>query len=855
MLLVSILPIIPIRATQQYDWSKARPTDDRTFDDTVTGTAADDKAALTMAVGVGKYTAADQGFPDHVHLSLDISATTRGGIRYGWELAQYGYYWVNGGESVGITSENSTVKLDLGFPVLFYGIVYNSVWVYSNGFVSFTSGDYSATPPPSLLPDSSINATIVAPFWRLLKPGVGASIITTHVHHWLGDNDNWWYQVITWSGMLDRNNQAQTFQLLIQDHSCLGWQYDCESKFYFQYQSITTELPTVIGVQDRIGQHGSFKPVNQVSSGSYGGMSAAGSPGEDQGYRLNSLKFTAVKSDSWASVEPQSTLERGWNVALNGSGTTEIPETLPILIKFAAQSLIKDYAIGLAMGGLFVLFDLFGAAAASQYVPASGTLIESTQSTNEASGMVCCSPGNPEEDGSFMVTGERFDLSFSDGIVWYLFDTCSADHTLTLTATATYTDSAGNGGSISTSVVLNMYHGYHYLDVGSRTITPSEPIDGACIKVDGETHRTPFSLIVSESDHTIEAVSPTLMNDGQEYTFVSWMNHPELDRIFTMHVDADVYGQQNPLYAEYYLSQEPGGCPYVYVWNGTGYVKDNNVLPASEAGNGTDVKDFYRLEQPLTPCFTFGGNSLYSLQIGEFESEYDHIDEVTLASVDHAVGTGVAVTPEGQILTYASPAAPLSCVDNNGVDQSGRIGTMDGNVSDPFTYYQGDKGDWLVMNFGRLTGPAANLLLRDDMLCDKVCLEVQVQNENGAWLTVETLHPRAYWGIEAANMTAYLPSDRDFMVRLLWTATHRVDFVGLDTSAQASVTVNTAAPVLAIHSNMGPVTAKLLYDDENCVELVNGQELTLFFVLSSDAESATRDFIFYVNGYYYTKTP
>jgi len=54
---------------------------------------------------------------------------------------------------------------------------------------------------------------------------------------------------------------------------------------------------------------------------------------------------------------------------------------------------------------------------------------------------------------------------------------------------------------------------------------------------------------------------------------------------------------------------------------------------------------------------------------------------------------------------------------------------------------------------------------------------------------------------------------------------------------------------------MGDVTAKLLYDDENCVELVNGQQITLAFTLPNKAQDMTRDFILYTDGYYYTITP
>ena len=297
-----------------------------------------------------------------------------------------------------------------------------------------------------------------------------------------------------------------------------------------------------------------------------------------------------------------------------------------------------------------------------------------------------------------------------------------------------------------------------------------------------------------------------------------------------------------------------GGCPYLYDWNGSDFVKDNNLLPASENGNGTDTKDYYLFQQPLVPVFSTKQASLYSLQISEFESNIDYIDQVKLTVVDHAQGTNIAVTPEGRILTYTSPATPISCIDSNGVSHLSEIDRMDGNVSDPPTYFQGNKGNWLVLNFGRVTGPYANLILRDDQKCADVCINVQVPDQSGGWNTVEVLHPRDFWSIEAVNMTNYLPTSGDFIVRLLWTASHRLDFVGLDTSSPAQVQTYSASPKLAIHSTMGIVTSQLLYDDENCVELINGQQITIAFTLPNQARGTTRDFICYTDGYYYTIT-
>lgn len=298
-----------------------------------------------------------------------------------------------------------------------------------------------------------------------------------------------------------------------------------------------------------------------------------------------------------------------------------------------------------------------------------------------------------------------------------------------------------------------------------------------------------------------------------------------------------------------------GGCPYVYAWNGSSYVKDNNILPASETGNGTDTKDSYKLEQQLVPLLQTRQASLYTLQIREFENEHDYIDQVRLTAVDHSQNTSVAVTPEGEIVTYQNPTSPLSCVDNNGDSQLVKIRNMDGNVSDSATYFQGCQGDWLLLDFGNVTSPTANLILRDDWKCDDVCIEVQIPSGNSGWRTVEVLHPRNFWAVEAVNMTAYIPPNGNFTVRLLWTAPHRLDYVGLDTSTQATLVVNAATPILARHSVQGNVTVKLLHDDENMVELVNGQSLTMIFALPNAQCDLHRDFILSTNGYYYKITP
>jgi hypothetical protein len=177
LLLINILPIFPAGATQSSDWSKPRPTTTRLFNDTL-GSAtvsSDGQTALTLGVNIGTYNPADNTRPDTLTLQVNLAATTREGIDYEWTQPPYGYSWVNVNQPVGISGDNASILVQLPFTVLYYGVNYTSLWVYSNEFISFTSGNYAGTSPRSL-PNNNMRDAIVAPFWRVLKLSQGGSI-------------------------------------------------------------------------------------------------------------------------------------------------------------------------------------------------------------------------------------------------------------------------------------------------------------------------------------------------------------------------------------------------------------------------------------------------------------------------------------------------------------------------------------------------------------------------------------------------------------------------------------------------------------------------------------------------------
>jgi hypothetical protein len=301
----------------------------------------------------------------------------------------------------------------------------------------------------------------------------------------------------------------------------------------------------------------------------------------------------------------------------------------------------------------------------------------------------------------------------------------------------------------------------------------------------------------------------------------------------------------------YYEETDGGGCPYVGVWNGQGYTLDNNLLPSSEIHPGSDVDDYYRLEQSLVPYHVGQWLSEYVLNIVEFEKEHSYLDQAVLMAVDHAPCTIVAVTAKGEMLTYTQPFPPFSCVDDMGEDRLSQIRFIDGNLSDQTTFYQGLGGSYLIADFGRIAGQNAKLIIRADWVCVKDCIQVQVA-DNVGWQTIATLSPRDNWAFDAMNVSQYINTEQNFTIRLLWTSLHNLDYLALDMTPQQTINEYTAVLLLANHSAQGNVRSRLLTNDQLYVELTPGEQIQFMFILPNKPQGEQRTFILLINGYYQT---
>jgi len=147
----------------------------------------------------------------------------------------------------GITGDDAGAWISLsglsGGGFNFYGTKYTSVWVCSNGFVSFK--DASTAYSPAAIPNTASPNALAAPFWRDLHPTGGAiyySISSTEF-------------VVYWSGVKNYGNtNRQWFQIILQKGD--------PDQVIVQYQSISNDYTTVYGVENADGTRG-----NSLSGG------------------------------------------------------------------------------------------------------------------------------------------------------------------------------------------------------------------------------------------------------------------------------------------------------------------------------------------------------------------------------------------------------------------------------------------------------------------------------------------------------------------------------------------------------------------------------------------------------------
>ncbi|MEN3044672.1 MAG: nidogen-like domain-containing protein [Candidatus Hydrothermales bacterium] len=182
---------------------------------------------------------ADKDLYNGANESKIIQAFARhgiGGSNARYNMRQVSYSWITTTTPTGITGDDQTIRFTLPFNFTFFGSNYNSVYVCSNGWLSFTSN--STTYTPQQMPNSTAPNAVIAPYWRDLYPPdttQGAKITYASNSSYFAVT---WYRIKNYS-----NNNKQTFQVILYSNGTIR----------FNYQSVTDEYVTAVGIEDANG--------------------------------------------------------------------------------------------------------------------------------------------------------------------------------------------------------------------------------------------------------------------------------------------------------------------------------------------------------------------------------------------------------------------------------------------------------------------------------------------------------------------------------------------------------------------------------------------------------------------------
>jgi len=312
-----------------------------------------------------------------------------------------------------------------------------------------------------------------------------------------------------------------------------------------------------------------------------------------------------------------------------------------------------------------------------------------------------------------------------------------------------------------------------------------------------------------------------------------------------------------------------GSCPYLFVWNGKEYEKDNDIYSVANAMTNTDspfafnkatmekfgYTDYYRIEKNLV-----AKDGLYLMMLKEVRNEVSHTDAVSLLVVDHPKGTKILCDINGNIFTYTDPQNSDSAITDGAANIKELISVRDGKGWDA---YNNDKLDMefkvnssnakiIVFWKGFVDGSGKEANASD---LGRPSIKVYVNDKNNQWVQAGKIYPREEWSHSIVDLSGYIKDQKNIRVRFVATSCHKdkysiVDLVGLDTTKNGKIFTSKLKLAKAMYSFAGNVTEKMLTEDNECVEMAPEGYIQLSFLAQPAKQNSERSFIFVSRGYY-----
>ena len=663
LLLLFVLIVQLISLT--YAWEIERPGEDIKIRERNESGHTNGEASVGLGVDVFRYHESDDDYPlsDKVGLNLSMTANSRIGVEYAYSLTSAS--WIPPTQLMqrvdrSNVGDEAIIPVDIpSIPppysgvsaVRFYGgygsAVYPRVYVSSNGFLSF---DNSSQPSPyPFIPSSQPPNALVAAVWSDLKIDSASKLITGLYL----DMFNKWYFVVIWENVLHKaSNKTLTFQIAIETSP--GWAGDFpyrQSTINITYYSVSSIAPSYFsyGIENQQGGKGFGGYVYGASLSDWNGKTLRLYQSSSCFLKQMTLKF-ADSAQSRIDIHEINNGEflKGYNLKKNPS-QPDAPDTTLMFRRALAGTAtlligVATYGGGwIALGGIIVdtgliTWEWADYLAARQYPGRTVTVFDFEDNLQR------------KASASALTYDYVVDATLSLRVGWYLDTNNNQAHSLNVTAMLIYCKCTPSGPveqpPIQTSAFLNICPDDNNnqdtadpIQIGrtySRLyIGPYDDVDFYKVNV---SPGTGFYVCASADyyysvvpDFTISVYDPygnprDTSPHGYYHNlgFVADIGGEWL-------IKASKYGNHGYYSLIVDFLGGYGGCPTLFVWNGSQFI-DEGVLNIHSELN-TDII----LSQTLqtTPSTQ---NLVYTLKLAEIAQGYNfshsYIDQVKLYVID-----------------------------------------------------------------------------------------------------------------------------------------------------------------------------------------------------------------------------
>jgi hypothetical protein len=393
------------------------------------------------------------------------------------------------------------------------------------------------------------------------------------------------------------------------------------------------------------------------------------------------------------------------------------------------------------------------------------------------------------------------------------------------TATVEFTVTESREGTYSV-IVGGLTGKFKIVPTGKHTLIISS-LGNLDFTINGETYTTPFNELMDVGTYTItfpEKVEfPT-----RTYIFVKWENG-----LWSLTRTINLQGPM-VLVAEYSVTRS---CPSLYIWNGTKYVYRTEV----SSGTGyLGIFDYFRADGSLAFLYSDPWdyikldknqiqtrNGYYDMTMTQVWDELFYIDSAQLVVADHSPNVDVFSTMgtylyklDGRNKIYTvskNPTTPVSAVNGEGEDVLPQISKLDGiyTTGHEFQYdtLELNLGDLsaaktiklivagiTIYSSGKIQGEWANQFWNQPGVKPFPPPYMEVKAANGSWIRVPDNRQFPLVDVTAdsfvVDLTGLFPT-KDYSLRIHSFFDVHFDYIGVDTTPQQNVIIQSIAPTHA----------------------------------------------------------